>query len=168
MNDDRELKSMATIAEAFTGLDEAAVGRVIRWAAERYQVLLSLPKSSFVGATSSQRHAPEVDDLATLFDSASPQTDAEKALVGGYWFQVVKDQKDFEAQPLNTELKNLGHGVGNITDAFASLMGRTPALVMQTQKTGSSRQARKRYRLTTAGIDWISRRLRGEQPDERR
>ena len=48
-------------------------------------------------------------------------------------------------------LKNLGHGVGNITRAFDTLRASKPALTVQTRKEGSSKQARKKFRVTTEG-----------------
>jgi hypothetical protein len=83
----------------------------------------------------------------------------EKALVVGYWFQVVQGQPDFGGQEVNSTLKNIGHGIANITDAFTTASSRKPSLVMQTQKTGTSRQARKQYKLTVAGVRWVESRL---------
>jgi hypothetical protein len=49
-------------------------------------------------------------------------------------------------------LKNLGHGVKDITKVFSSLIATSPQQVIQTRKSGTSRQARKRYKVTKAGI----------------
>jgi hypothetical protein len=58
---------------------------------------------------------------------------------------------DFASQEINAALKNLGHPIGNITSAFDNLKARKPAPVMQLKKSGTSKQARKTYRLTLAG-----------------
>jgi hypothetical protein len=55
----------------------------------------------------------------------------------------------------------MGHGIGNITDAFNAAKEQKPALVMQTQKSGASKQARKRYKLTLMGIRRVESRLNG-------
>jgi hypothetical protein len=41
--------------------------------------------------------------------------------------------------------------VKHITSAFDTLKARKPAAVMQLKKSGSTRQARKTYKLTVAG-----------------
>jgi hypothetical protein len=161
MSGDKELDAMATIAGSLAKLDEPEIARVVRWAADKFKVELGVGRVRAAEAPLANSDG-EFEDLATLFDAVRPKTDAEKALTCGFWFQVVKGQKDLEAQPLNAELKNLGHGLGNITDAMTSLTSRSPSLLIQTQKSGTSRQARKRYRLTTAGIDFIRRRLADE------
>jgi hypothetical protein len=99
--------------------------------------------------------APGGVDFATLFADASPTTDRDRALVAGYWFQVIRGEADLDGQTLNRELKNLGHGVGNITKAMTNLMNQDPQLVIQTRKSGGSAQARKKYRLTRAGITQV-------------
>src|SRR5438093_685050 len=66
-----------------------------------------------------------------LFDAATPKTDPERALIGAYWFQVVGGASDFQSQQVNEALKDVGHGVGNITDALSKLQRRKPALVRQ-------------------------------------
>ncbi len=49
----------------------------------------------------------------------------------------------------------MGHGVGNITTALTNAQKHKPALVRQTSKSGKSRQARKTYKLTTAGVKYV-------------
>lgn len=84
-----------------------------------------------------------------------------KPLVVGYWFQVLQGEQDLDGFQINKELKHLGHGVSNITTALSSLIDRKPQLVIQTRKSGNSKQARKRYRLTDAGIKAVERMLAG-------
>src|SRR5207302_7942216 len=88
-------------------------------------------------------------DLADLYHAAAPTTDAEKALVVGYWFQQVQQEQSLDAQRVNAALKQLGYRLTNITSAFTDLMESTPSLAIQIQKSGSTQQARKKYKLTT-------------------
>lgn len=90
-------------------------------------------------------------DLAEVYAAASPSTDADRALVAGYWFQFLQGEADFGGQAVNSALKNLGHGVSNITSAFETLKAQKPALVMQLKKAGTTKQARKTCKLTAAG-----------------
>jgi hypothetical protein len=104
----------------------------------------------------------QFSDLGTLFEQANPQSASENALIAGYWFQVVKQEDDLESQKLNTELKQLGHGSNNITRDLSSLIDTKPSLVIQIRKSGSTKQARKKYRLTAEGIAKVKRMLSGE------
>jgi hypothetical protein len=150
-----ELKAMKGVADALANLDKDGVSRVLQWAAGSFGASVTL-----AGAKSARMKgegddgmagAQEFDSLADLHAAAQPNTDADRALVAGYWFQFKEGQEEFAAQTLNTALKNLGHGVSNITKALDALKAQSPALVIQLRKSGSSQQARKKYKLTAAG-----------------
>ncbi len=102
-------------------------------------------------ATVSATTANKWDDCGALYDAARPSTQEERALVAGYYFQFVQNKQDLRAQELNTALKDLGRGVDNITQAIQGNIDYTPSLMRQIKKSGTSRQARKLYRLTEAG-----------------
>jgi hypothetical protein len=152
-----EVGAMQKIAAAVAPLDPEATARVIRWAADRYGVTLygSGLRTKHQGREESggaeSGDIPAFGALAELHSAASPESDADKALVAGYWFQFVQGQADFASQAINAALKDLGHGVGNITSAFDTLKAQKPALVMQLKKAGTTKQARKTYKLTAAG-----------------
>ena len=90
-------------------------------------------------------------DIGDLFDAARPQTEAERVLVVAFWVQIVEGIESFESFPVNKHLKQLGHPVSNITRALDSMIDQTPRLILQTSKSGSARQARKRYKVTREG-----------------
>jgi hypothetical protein len=164
--DDPELDAMRAVAAALEPLrsDEKGVARVLRWAREKY---LGEAAGDSAGAKrkATAGTPDEFEDVASLYVAASPKTDAERALVVGYWFQVHQGMKDFDSQRVNAELKNMGHGVGNITDAFTTLIDRKPQYVIQTRKSGTSRQARKLYRVTNEGINRVRDLLGGSRDD---
>lgn len=172
MDAEKELDAMRKIAGVLGdfGDDSKARARVLRWAAELYGVgsIGDAPPVGVPTSPEAQRSEEEegFDDLADLFDAAGPQTDADRALVVGYWLTVREGKGDFTSRSVNSELKNLGYGVTNITSAFSSLMRRKPALAMQTAKTGTSRQARKRYKLTRAGHEAVRYMLQAERESE--
>jgi hypothetical protein len=149
----RELEAMGKVAKALEGLDPEALTRVLQWAVARFKV--GAPVKSTGSGTSNlgngENGGTKFDTLAELFAATQPETDADKTLVGGYWAQFGEGQPDFGAQEINKALKDLGEGVGNITTAFDTLKARKPAPVMQLKKSGSTRQARKTYKLTVAG-----------------
>jgi Transcriptional regulator PadR-like family len=74
-----------------------------------------------------------------------------RALVVGYWYQFVQGEAEFTGQTINSALKHLGYRAANITTAFDRLQAQRPALVVQVRKSGTSKQARKKYKLTNEG-----------------
>lgn len=98
--------------------------------------------------------------LAELYNAADPKTGWEKVLVGGYWFQICEGHEQFGAQAVNDGLKEIGAKVANVTVAFNRLQQANPRLVLQVKKSGKGAQARKLYRLTTAGIAAVETMLR--------
>jgi hypothetical protein len=109
--------------------------------------------------------ASEFTGFEDLYDRCSPSKNADKAAVGGYWFQVIQSHETFTAQEVNAVLKNVGHGLGNITDSFSALQESKPALARQVAKSGKARQARKKYKLTTAGIARVRQLMAGAKDD---
>jgi hypothetical protein len=166
MPPDPEIQAMERAYAALDPLTPEARQRVLEWVAGRFDLTFSHPqqpaKGGGEGNGSGEAHgkgSTDFETFAELFDAVGPKTDPERALAGGYWHQVVQGAESFQAQPINTELKNLGHAVGNITDALSSLKERKPALVLQVQKQGSTKQARKVYKLTAAGKRRVSEML---------
>lgn len=114
-----------------------------------------------VGGGSSVERRSNYGTFAEFFAAVDPQTEADKALAAGYWIQELEGADSFDALRANKELKHLGHSVGNITVALSALMDLRPALVLQLRKSGSSKQARKTYKVTGAGVTAIKDRLDG-------
>jgi len=166
-----ELTAMTDIAKALQPLDSDAIRRVLIWAADRFNATVNLGTQESEadsitddGNDTGQRAIQdEFSDVADLYAAASPRNDPEKALLVAYWFQKLNGQTDFDSATVNKELKHLGHGVTNITTALSSLISRKPQLVIQTRKSGSSQQARKRYKLTNEGLKQVERMIRGEE-----
>ena len=162
---DPEVKAMADIVAALQGLDEDSVGRVLRWALQRFKISAKVPsgKESAQGDTNGDNGAeekPVFKSFHELYDAANPSSGADKALVAGYWFQVLKGQEDLDSQHLNKELKNLGHTSTNITRDLDALIGRSPRQVIQVRKDGKTKQARKRYKVPREGIKAVEKMLK--------
>jgi len=178
-----ELKAMEEVHSALAKLTVDGQQRVVAWAVSALQLSLGAPAITTghhqgrpPQAASVQQDAPSGGgDVATgagayasfadLFSAASPTTNQEKALVGGYWLQVCQGVESFASMAINNELKNLGEGVENITSAFDGLKDTKPQLALQVRKDGKSQQARKKYKLTVAGIRAVERMIRGEGSD---
>lgn len=169
MTEDPEIKAMASIKDALSGLEEQTIARVLRWAADRYGV--TTPTKKGVGSQSLFEPAGDseekrFDDVGSLYDAANPTTEPEKVLVVAYWFQEIQGQQAFDSFRVNTQLKHLGHGVKNITRALNNLMDRSPRLVIQLEKRGSAKQARKKFKITTEGLRKAKQMLVGKPADE--
>jgi hypothetical protein len=164
-----EIAAMTEIAKALQPLDTESRRRVLQWAIDSFEASITSGNRRLLERRNS--HDPGVqndfserfNDLAELYAATSPNNDREKALVVGYWFQKMNNDSDFDSGSINRELKHLGHGVGNITSALSSLMSRRPQMVIQTRKSGSSQQARKRYRITAEGAKQVEQMIRGSE-----
>jgi hypothetical protein len=162
-----EIAAMKVVAEALAALDEGGVRRVLRWAHDAFApkavaavevAPAAVPAPSSNARTNSEPDGVERHEtLADFYSAADPQQDSDRALVVGYWVQVIEGEGDFDSFAVNKRLKDLGYGVGNITSAFNGLISRRPQLVIQTKKSGTSKQARKLYRLTSEGQKTVER-----------
>ena len=103
----------------------------------------------------------EYDSFADLYATADPVSNHDRALVAGYWLQVCQEEKNFSGYSINKELTNLGYRLPNVTNALSSLIDAKPQLALQVKKTGRTRQARKTYKLTKAGIDKVEEMIGG-------
>jgi hypothetical protein len=73
----------------------------------------------------------EFESFAELFEATDSKTDKDRALVAAYWAQICQGQANFPAQTLNASLKDLGHGLSNVTVALDALKDEKPALILQ-------------------------------------
>jgi hypothetical protein len=170
---DAEFAAMMAVFSSLQALNEDAQGRVLEYVTSRLNIGQK-PRQA-VSATSTPTLEPQVTDeievervipsnfgsFAELYDASQPKTQSDKALVGGYWVQVCQGGESFDAFSINKELKNLGEGVLNITSALDSLKAQKPALALQMKKAGKSRQARKTYKVTVAGIKFVEAMIGG-------
>lgn len=156
---DAELTAMQTAYATLNALGPEARSRVLNYLISRLEVTPLNSKSKALSDDSVKILDSEVQgstqsfgSLAELHDAAGPKSNAEKALVAGYWLQVCEGNETFDSQSANTALKHLGDGVANITAAIDSLKNQKPALALQLRKSGKTQQARKVYKITVAGV----------------
>ncbi len=163
---------MRTVNDALLPLAPEAKARVLGWILSVHQVdggkparVVSAAAPAAVGSATQNSDPDEVEDLASLYNRANPDTDAERVLVCSYWHQYVQQRPEVTGQEVNDELKNLGHGVANVTVAFNRLKEQRPALVMQVRKDGTTKQARKKYRVTVEGKKAVEAMFRRGEPE---
>jgi hypothetical protein len=174
MGDDTELDALRNVLASLTPLDSGARERVMSWIIKRLHIKFGSSGDDGVAADASpyreerqartRRDEAPVDrheTLAELFAAVNPKTAGQKALVVGYWKQVREDVLSFDAQSINTELKHMGHHVPNITEAMNELQRQRPQLAVQLKKSGTTKQARKTYKVTTEGIRMVEGMLDG-------
>lgn len=161
---DVEFGAMQTVYTALSNLDEAARVRVLDYVTSRLGIapVARAPARQQQDSPQvdeedpaldeEQEAAPKFGSLAELFDAAQPKGASDKALVAGYWLQVCQGSESFDGFSANKELKHLGEGLPNVTSAIDTLKAQKPALALQLKKSGKSRQARKVYKITVAGI----------------
>lgn len=164
---DPELNAMSIASEALNKIDDdQARIRVVEWLAKKFGATLHTPKetSGITAAENGDDSANEVlsyDLFSDLYDATNPSTNMARALVGGYWLQVQGGQQTWDSFNVNKLLKDVGYGVDSISHRLTDAQNQKPALVRQTSKSGKSRQARKTYRLTQAGIKFVENLLGG-------
>lgn len=170
-----EIKAMQEVAQALEDVGEDARLRVLGWANERYGFVSNAKPKRLAGKSTvfdevddddSGESESEYGSSSEFMAATGAKSEAERVLVIGYWFQAIEGKSDLGSQEVSTELKHLGHKVSNITRAFSGLMDRKPQLVVQLRKSGSTKQARKTYKLTSAGVEAVKRMLRGENDND--
>lgn len=96
-----------------------------------------------------------------LLEQWSPETMAERALLGAYSLSRGRAERTVTSQAINAELKRHDIPVPNITRAIESNLRARPPLMVQKKKMGTTRQARKQYAITAEGVAFVESRLSG-------
>jgi len=152
-----ELTAMKVIADALSPFEPKTRKRIVGWVSDKFELgqlpasMQPEPKGGTVMGDDSVIQGTALQDAATLFEKASPSTDAEKVLVVAYWMQEM-NHESVTAVRVNKKLKDLGHRVDHINRVFTGLIEQKPSLVIQTHKSGKAKQGRKTYKVTTEGI----------------
>ncbi len=158
-----ELAAMQTIADALNPLDNGARKRVFRWA----QDFFNFDYSDIEAAISSSAPLEEpitssgnsFETFGELYSAVDPLTQEDKALTAAYWLQVVLGKESWQSADVQKELRELGYALTNVADSVASAVDKRPQRVIQLKKSGSSRQARKTFKLSDAGKKYIEEKL---------
>ncbi len=163
MENDQELSALQTAFDALKCLDDDGRKRSIEWLLQKFGIAHSKVVSAHPQNTMEESDGATLDiqesislkkfnSLAEVFERPDFKTDAERALVAAAFLQEKQDLPDITGFEINKELKDLGHGVSNITLAMASSINRMPRWIIQTKKEGKGAQARKKYKVTMEGF----------------
>jgi hypothetical protein len=162
--------AITAIGRALDKVDDAAArDRVLEWALKKYGTAAkaapqALSEQHHYRARSEPVSVDGNTKAGDLFELADPQSDGDRILVVGYWLETAKATTDFDSQTVNSELKALGYGLTDVNKKFDSVVARRPQLIRQTSKSGKSKQARKKFKLTAEGRKRVEALLRGEKP----
>lgn len=184
MIDDPELAALNTAYTALKDLDPDAVARNLNWIATRLGVAVPLKpavgstaKAGLPGSLSQTQTpaAPERDtapseqrtDPTEFFNSPTAAeflarfhnpSDKERVLIVAAYLQKSRQTKDLTGFLINKELKNIGHGLKNITAVTTQWQQDRPQKLIQLRKSGSSQQAQKTLKVTEEGLKWVVQR----------
>src|SRR5439155_7889529 len=86
MGEDPEIRAMASVADILSNLDGEAVHRILRWAAQRFNVSLE-PEPKAGRRDGAARANSNTTDFADFFSRLNLSTENDKVLAAGYWFQ---------------------------------------------------------------------------------
>lgn len=168
-----EFEAIQTVHGALEPLNEDARARVLAYIASLLRIDAPVAGGQSVsteddtngnegtGFEEDTRQTPLFSSFAELYAAADPKANGEKALVAGYWLQVCEGAQSFTAFAANKALTDLGHKILHITDAINSMKNQKPMLILQLKKGGTTRQARKLYKVSQAGIDRVEEMARG-------
>lgn len=160
--EDKQLSAIQKVVEALSSLEDADRCLVLGYINMRFSGASSPSPLLAATPTPPQNSGAEQQEFKIfpdLYHAANPETESEKALIGGYWLQCCQGQDSFDSFTINSLLKGMGYSVSNITRAIDALMAQDPKPVMQLKKSGLSRQARKSFKLTTTGIKRVAEML---------
>jgi hypothetical protein len=117
--------------------------------------------SKTVSATEGTSSAPTGAPFTSLVEKWRPATQSEWALLAAYHRAVNEGEENVSGQSINSMLKHHGVGIKNITRALGDLVNASPALMLQVKKAGTTKQARKTFRMTTLGRRFVEGKFAG-------
>ncbi|MBL7664536.1 MAG: hypothetical protein JNM93_05340 [Bacteriovoracaceae bacterium] len=164
-----ELEAMSVIGGALVDLNSVELERVLNWVMSRFAGNVNLNNkvheeddngvdydiNKFSSKKPPQTKIESFETAAEFFGQAKPKTHQEKILAIAAYKQVVGKLNQFDSASINKELQNFGHKVSEISKEFNKLIVKEPQLVVQLKKTGKAKQARKVYKVTIAGINYV-------------
>ena len=158
---DPEVAAMAALSEALDPLSDEVRVRVLAWARSRYAPAIGPAMSAAEPTPARVSGLAGYTTLAEFVAACGADTDSGRVLATATFVTQRNAADSFTAAEIQSELKHLGYGVGNITRVIDGLSGQRPQLVVQLKKQGNTRQARKVYKVTEAGIQETQRMLAG-------
>lgn len=95
----------------------------------------------------------EFDDIEELFLTSDVKKVSHRILLAAAYLQEKNNLAEVSSLDINTQLKKLGYGVTNITTLINGLLKKKPPLMEVTKKEGTTKQARRKFKVTAPGFD---------------
>lgn len=154
-----EIKAMNDIYQILNDLGEQdARQRVMDWIIKRFSLSNNVNQSKKSDPNDESPDSPKdknfssFESVADVFANANLKTSFDRVLVAAAFLQDKNGGRELTGREINQVLTHLGHGVKNITDAIGYWIGKKPQLMIQTRKEGKTRQAQKKYKVTSEGV----------------
>ena len=157
---------------AIQKLDEQSLGGMPVVSVSNVETAPALPTTSVISAPA-KKEKQEVNvlkevvtpdltgySISGLFDRVHTKTDVARVLLVAAYLQEKGGSEELGSRQINKELKNIGRGIKNITQAINSLLKKEPQLLKMTRKTTTSQQGKKKYVVTKLGIEKVKESLK--------
>jgi hypothetical protein len=92
-------------------------------------------------------------NIENLFLAADIKSVGSRILLAAAYLQEKHEYDEMSSYDINSRLKKLGYGVSNITTAINTLLNKKTPLMMQTKKDGTSKQAKRKFKVTEEGLE---------------
>lgn len=106
------------------------------------------PQATVTGITGLLKY----DSLEEIFLSSTVKTTGAKILLAASYLQETENFKELTSYEITSRMKNIGQPIKHSTIAIKNLMSKKPPLLLQTGTFGSSKQSRKKFRVTEEGL----------------
>lgn len=154
-----ELTAIKNAYDALKNLDDAGKQRAFSWLQNKLNI--SKQSQGNIPLSDNSEHKSEINNgtiesfasVPDIFAAANAKKEVDKVLLVASYLQLKNNMPDLTGRDVNKELQHLGHAVKNITTTIQGLIDKKPQLMIQTWKSGKSKQAQKKYKVTSAGID---------------
>ena len=94
----------------------------------------------------------EFDNIEELFLTSDVKKVSHRILLAAAYLQEKNNLDEVSSLDINTQLKKLGYGVTNITTLINGLLKKKPPLMEVTKKEGTTKQARRKFKVTPQGF----------------
>jgi len=92
------------------------------------------------------------ETFAELFFASNARTITAKIILAAAYLQEKKNIREFGSSDINAMLKKIGQVVQNISASINVLLFKNPPLLIQVEKPGAQKFARRTYAVTDAGL----------------
>jgi len=94
----------------------------------------------------------EFETIEDLFLRANAKKVSHRILLVAAYLQETGNLNEVASIDINSQLKKLGYGVGNITTLINGLLKKTPPQIIVTRKEGGTKQSRRKFKVTEKGF----------------